>query len=428
MLTFKSALFLDYDNVRSELDRYDPAVAARFSNRTLLWLQALEAQEVEYAGEAYRRRIVSRRCYASPHMIEGYRRNFTQTGFEVVDCPPLTTQLKNSADIYIVMDVVDYLGRYPHIDEYIILSGDADFVPVLNRLRKELKRAVIYASYNTTAAYRNCSDQRIEAEFFQDSLLTDAAPPRPEPEPDPVDLGSRSVDAVPFSEDVETCLIAVAARRFGRVPFASAAQSLRDRFVAELGANWAGYGNFTHLLAATRLQRLTVDWERQELTDPEYELELPDWPEDLRDQLGGLVGDIAASATKHVPALRPHHYQLILRELAGVYRNGAPTFSEAIEMVTAACVAAGFETKPQEVRFIATGISMQGYRFDESATARLLAQLWRVQVFFLCGEPDWLREPGDALRFATWLRAPDETPEEARDDFLARTADEVEGG
>jgi hypothetical protein len=142
MTQLHSALFIDYDNVSIELERYDPAIAARFSNKTLLWLDALEKHlPLPDGSEAEARRIVARRCYASPQQINAHRRNFTQTGFEVIDCPPLTTHLKNSADIYIVMDIIDYLQRYPHIDEYIILSADADFVPVLNRLRKELKKS-----------------------------------------------------------------------------------------------------------------------------------------------------------------------------------------------------------------------------------------------------------------------------------------------
>src|SRR4028119_2146450 len=179
MTQLNSALFIDYDNVRTELERDDPTTAARFSNKTLLWLDALENRLPLPDGRAVEsRRIVSRRCYASPHMFNSYRRNFTQTGFEGVDCPPLTARLKNSADIYIVMDIIDYLQPYPHIDEYIILSADADFVPVLNRLRKELKKSVIFTSYNTTAAYRNCADRTIEADFFSAHLAIESVAPR----------------------------------------------------------------------------------------------------------------------------------------------------------------------------------------------------------------------------------------------------------
>ena len=41
------------------------------------------------------------------------RHHFLRAGFEVIDCPPLTAQLKNSADIRMVMDVRDILTMTP---------------------------------------------------------------------------------------------------------------------------------------------------------------------------------------------------------------------------------------------------------------------------------------------------------------------------
>lgn len=118
MKQLHSALFIDYDNVRPELDRYDPAIGARFSNKPLVWLEALENSMPLPAGvEAEGRRIVSRRSYASPHLINNHRRNFTQTGFEVIDCPPLTAGLKNSADIYIVMAPKDPISAIIRCEE-----------------------------------------------------------------------------------------------------------------------------------------------------------------------------------------------------------------------------------------------------------------------------------------------------------------------
>ncbi len=82
------------------------------------------------------------RCYGNPvprrnthdnstdmNSFPFIRHHFLRAGFEVIDCPPLTAQLKNSADIRIVMDVRDILNHDTHFDEFVILSGDADFTP-----------------------------------------------------------------------------------------------------------------------------------------------------------------------------------------------------------------------------------------------------------------------------------------------------------
>ena len=81
------------------------------------------------------------------------RHHFLRAGSEIVDCPPLTAQLKNSSDIRMVMDIRDLLNHDTYYDEFIILSGDADFTPVLHRLRAHARRTIIYANDYTAVPY-----------------------------------------------------------------------------------------------------------------------------------------------------------------------------------------------------------------------------------------------------------------------------------
>lgn len=435
MTQMHSALFIDYDNVRTELERYDPGIAARFSNKPLLWLDALEKQLPLADGlAAESRRIVSRRCYASPHQINNYRRAFTQTGFEVIDCPPLTSHLKNSADIYIVMDIIDYLQRFPHIEEYIILSADADFVPVLNRLRKELKKSVVFTSYNTTAAYRNCADRTIEADFFSRHLTIESVAPRiaqesarSESRLAAVPVAANVARTVPaeLSAALEASLLRSAGRRFGHLSFTAAASTLRDDLGQELGTHWAGQRTFTALLEHSDFKRLQIDWQQQIISDPDFQIDFSAWEETDRERLGEFVTDVMGSATKAPPLLTPSDYSFIFDALAAYYRQEEPgTVADCINAVAAACAEGGVDATAQEIRFVATGISMQQYRFAEGAEAGELAALWRLQVFDLCREPDWMREPEDAELLASWFHASGETVADATEDFLSRTADE----
>ena len=89
------------------------------------------------------------------------RHHFLRAGFEVVDCPPLTAQLKNSADIKMVMDVLDFLKHQTYFDEFVLLSGDADFTPVLHRLRAHARRTVVYANDHTATPYTAISDGEV---------------------------------------------------------------------------------------------------------------------------------------------------------------------------------------------------------------------------------------------------------------------------
>lgn len=352
-----SALFIDFDNVHSTLWDDDPAVGARFANRPLHWLKAIEADPDLPGGGG--RRIVSRRCYASPGRITPYRRNFTQTGFEVIDCPPLTTHMKNSADITIVMDVMDYVVRYPHIEEFIILSADADFVPVLNRLRKEMKRTVIFTAANTSSAYRNCADRTIDSQFFALHLEAAARGTAPADTPAPQKTPEAASPA---------------------------------------------------LSPARQPQRSPVD------------TALAGWSNAERELLGDFVADVANSAQRPIPMLPPAVYTIVFDAFAAYYRGQPQSFFDAVASVAAACGAAGHAVAQQDIRFIGTGISIQGYRFARDADPRMLASLWRLQLFELCDAPEWMREEDDPLLLATWCRASGETIEAARDDFLAQTA------
>lgn len=85
-----------------------------------------------------------------------------RAGLEVVDCPHLTSQFKNSSDIRIACDVRDYRDHPTRFDEFIILSGDADFTPVLLSLRSHARQTVIYANEYTSPYYKAFADGRIE--------------------------------------------------------------------------------------------------------------------------------------------------------------------------------------------------------------------------------------------------------------------------
>ncbi|MDX1379081.1 MAG: NYN domain-containing protein, partial [Anaerolineales bacterium] len=90
---------------------------------------------------------------------------FIRSAFEVIDCPPLTQQGKTSTDIHLVMDALDTLDHPTGFREFIILSGDADFTPVLLRLRKHNRlTSVLSASPNVSPAYKASCDHLISHE------------------------------------------------------------------------------------------------------------------------------------------------------------------------------------------------------------------------------------------------------------------------
>ncbi len=60
-----------------------------------------------------------------------------------------------------VMDVRDVLNHDTRFDEFILLSGDADFTPVLHRLRAHARRTVVFANDHTAAPYTAIADGEV---------------------------------------------------------------------------------------------------------------------------------------------------------------------------------------------------------------------------------------------------------------------------
>lgn len=173
-----SAVFVDYDNIYMSLRRKSEEAARRFAKDAAHWLRALETGSLFTANPGFNatmpRRIVMARCYGNPvprrnahdnatdmNSFPFVRNNFLRAGFEIVDCPPLTQQMKNASDIRMVMDMRDYLTHDTYFDEFVILSGDADFTPVLHRLRQHARRTVVYANDHTAAPYTAISDGEV---------------------------------------------------------------------------------------------------------------------------------------------------------------------------------------------------------------------------------------------------------------------------
>ena len=122
------------------------------------------------------RKLMSRGGPHDPHAFSTVRQNFMIAGLEVVDCQPLSSQFKNGTDIKIANDIRDYLEHPTRFEEFIILSGDADFTPVLHHLRSHDRRTVVYANENTADIYKAFSDGWIEEREMIAFLLNETQP------------------------------------------------------------------------------------------------------------------------------------------------------------------------------------------------------------------------------------------------------------
>jgi NYN domain-containing protein len=262
-----TAVFVDYDNVYLSLKRKNEEAAKRFSKDAGTWLKEIASGALMTATNSPTleadRRIVINRCYGNPvprrnqgdnstdmSSFPFVRHHFLRAGFEVVDCPPLTAQMKNSADIRMVMDVRDLLTHDTYFDEFVILSADADFTPVLHRLRSHARRTVIYSNDHTAAPYTAICDAEIrEASFLSllvDGQLTNQSEGRAE---------QQALPSAASIESVRREILAEVANAVRAADQPVPLEALADRCVRILGHDktagsaWGGTGSFRDLLA-----------------------------------------------------------------------------------------------------------------------------------------------------------------------------------
>lgn len=152
----RSALLIDYENV-----------AHRILPDTIPnWVAWLERGEFD-AARRKRRRFVTKRIYwnsAANHL----RGTFEKFGFSCVLCERLAG-LKNGADIKMAMDIVEFTRDKPRIDEFVLLTRDSDFVPVLKLLRQRKRRTAVLVdprSHKVFSTYRTHADTVIPMQDF----------------------------------------------------------------------------------------------------------------------------------------------------------------------------------------------------------------------------------------------------------------------
>ncbi|HUN23336.1 MAG TPA: NYN domain-containing protein [Anaerolineales bacterium] len=183
----RSALFVDFDNIYLGLRNTAPDAAEAFAsnpNRWIRWIERNMKLPFPYGDPLLKvsRTVLLRQCYLNPKTFYNQRAFFTRSAFKVIDCPPLTGSGKNSADIQMVMDILDALEHPTHYDEFIILSGDADFTPVLLRLRAYDRRTAVLTIGQAAEAFKAACDLMIsETQFIEDALGLRAEDYAPQP-------------------------------------------------------------------------------------------------------------------------------------------------------------------------------------------------------------------------------------------------------
>src|SRR5665213_2322566 len=153
------AVFVDYDNieigVKSTLRReFDVSLP----------LDALKER-----GD-----LVAKFAYANWGRQEGAARSMAENAVQMVQRLPSPRGDKNGGDINLALDALEMAFTHPHVNAFAIVSGDSDFIPLVNKLKEYGKTVFVVGgkAFTSTILQQNCH------EFISfESLLSDTSVP-----------------------------------------------------------------------------------------------------------------------------------------------------------------------------------------------------------------------------------------------------------
>lgn len=156
--TQNMALFCDFENIALGVR---DAQYAQFDIHRVL-------ERLLLKGE-----ILIKKAYCDWNRYREFTSGMHEASFEMIEVPHVRQSGKNSADIRLVVDALDFCYTKSRIDTFVILSGDSDFSPLVSKLRENGKRVIGVGVKNSTSELliANCD----EFIYYDDLVREDEA-------------------------------------------------------------------------------------------------------------------------------------------------------------------------------------------------------------------------------------------------------------
>ena len=160
-----------------------------------------------------------------------------------------TTRVKNSVDVKMTADCIECAHSYPNIGTYVLVSGDSDFIHVINSLRAIGKHVIIIGvSWSTS---RRLADQ-VDGLILYDIDVDPEVPHEPAPPPAPAGRAQRAggnnnrqqlADVMRTIEDIVRY-----ERQAGRMPLLTSLKQRIMRRVPGFDEKKLGFSGFKKLM------------------------------------------------------------------------------------------------------------------------------------------------------------------------------------
>ena len=438
-----SALFVDFDNIYMRLYEQDQNLARIFAGNPQRWTRWIEGHALRMLyGDGVRRRILKKVCYINPHRYREFRQFFVRSAFQVVDCPSHSSFGGTTAEICLTMDVMDALAHTTRYDEIIIVSGDADYTPLVMRVQEHARRSLVLAVGYTSPAYLAACSWRIREDWFTAQALEDprgdeadgeprygedtrtartterpehkperreAAPAKPERrETPPARPAATSLPANRRVQLIEA-LKQLVAESTVPVPLPSVAQVLQQE--QQAGADWFGAGTLRDLIEGLDLSPLAFSGYGQGFVfDPDRH-ELPEdsaLKEDFKKSDPELFS-FAERISRHtgMPLLTPDNYATLIAMLVEEINTKGFSRTDTVTAVEDRCYDDRLPISGEQVVFVVESAVRAGLAIPKPGGAGITAQSVRKAFFDrmleVCRAGNQALGDADRVLLARWL-------------------------
>ena len=146
-------ILIDFENIAAGTEREN---LGRFNTRLVM-------NHLKEKG-----RVVISRAYGDWGRFAKFKQALLEQGISMMELTSYRGQDKNRADIALVVDAMELVYSRPHIQTFVLLSGDSDFTPLVMKLRELDKRIIGLGTRKATSRLLASSCDEF---IFYDNLL-----------------------------------------------------------------------------------------------------------------------------------------------------------------------------------------------------------------------------------------------------------------
>ncbi len=190
-------------------------------------------------------KLIVKKAYADWSRYPLYTAPFHESAIELIEIPKRSQTGKNSADIRLVVDAIDLAWAKPHVDTFVIVSGDSDFSPLVSKLKENGKHVIgLGMKGSTSDLLRDNCDEFIYYEDLERQEQNEQQMATDLNSYLPPNLPERQREV--FSLFIEACY--ALRRENHEVLYASMIKDTMKRKKPSFDESYYGYRSFTHLL------------------------------------------------------------------------------------------------------------------------------------------------------------------------------------